>query len=176
MRQLITAQFIKVYSEAVERALMLEADNREKDARREQLKQKRGAGPSSERSSWKRNRGRPSQFQGQQSTRPAPTNPMPAGSDRSAVVCYQCQQPGHYKSSCPMRSFSVSSAPKACYRCGQQGHLIRDCPSQRAGTISGRGSQVFRLAVLRHRYHRDMFLHWHRLMHLLDRQSFEVYF
>ncbi|XP_059637113.1 uncharacterized protein LOC132279195 [Cornus florida] len=41
MRPLITAQFIKVYSEAVERALMLEADNREKDARRGQLKQKR---------------------------------------------------------------------------------------------------------------------------------------
>ncbi|XP_059645893.1 putative CCR4-associated factor 1 homolog 8 [Cornus florida] len=41
MRPLIAAQFIKVYSEAVERALMLEADNREKDARREQLKQKR---------------------------------------------------------------------------------------------------------------------------------------
>ncbi|XP_059670062.1 uncharacterized protein LOC132315717 [Cornus florida] len=141
MRPLITAQFIKVYSEAVERALMLEADNREKDARREQLKQKRGAGPSSEGSSWKRNRGSPSQFQGQQSTRSAPTTPMPAGSDRSAVVCYQCQQPGHYKSSCPMRSSSVSSAPKACYGCGQQGHLIRDCPSQREGTISGRGSQ-----------------------------------
>ncbi|XP_059663998.1 uncharacterized protein LOC132309731 [Cornus florida] len=36
------AQFIKVYSEAVERALILEDDNREKDARRKQLKQKRG--------------------------------------------------------------------------------------------------------------------------------------
>ncbi|XP_059627995.1 uncharacterized protein LOC132270807 isoform X2 [Cornus florida] len=141
IRPLITTQFIKVYSEAVERALMLEADNRENDARREQLKQKRGAGPSSEGSSWKRNRGSPSQFQGQQFTRSAPTTPMPARFDRSAVVCYQCQQPGHYKSSCPMRSSSVSSAPKACYGCGQQGHLIRDCLSQRAGTISGRGSQ-----------------------------------
>ncbi|XP_059664110.1 uncharacterized protein LOC132309866 [Cornus florida] len=60
MRPLITAQFIKVYSEAVKRALMLEADNKEKDARREQYKQKRGAGPSSEGSSWKRNRGGPS--------------------------------------------------------------------------------------------------------------------
>ncbi|XP_059635551.1 uncharacterized protein LOC132277725 [Cornus florida] len=66
---------------------------------------------------------------------------MLAGLDRSAVICYQCQQPGHYKSSCLMRLSSVSSAPKACCWCGQQGHLIRDCPSQRAGTISGRGSQ-----------------------------------
>ncbi|XP_059669395.1 uncharacterized protein LOC132314567 [Cornus florida] len=51
MRPLLTAQFIKVYSEAVERALMLKADNRDKDAIREQWKQKRGAGPSSEGSS-----------------------------------------------------------------------------------------------------------------------------
>ncbi|XP_059627111.1 uncharacterized protein LOC132269908 [Cornus florida] len=135
------AQFIKVYSKAVERVLMLEADNKEKDARREQWKQKRGAGLSSEGSSWKKNKGGSPQFQGQQSTRSAPTTPMPAGSDRSAVVCYQCQQPGHYKSSCPMRSSSVSSAPKACYGCGQQGHLIRDCPGQGAGTGSGRGSR-----------------------------------
>ncbi|XP_059626898.1 glutamate receptor 2.3-like [Cornus florida] len=49
--------FIKVYSKAVERALMLEADNRDKDARREQWKQKRGAGSSSEGSSWKKNNG-----------------------------------------------------------------------------------------------------------------------
>ncbi|XP_059670206.1 uncharacterized protein LOC132315814 [Cornus florida] len=141
MRPLITAQFIKVYSEAVERALMLEADNKEKDARREQLKQKRGAGPSSEGSSWKKNRGGPSQFQGQQSARSAPTTPLPAGSDRNAIVCFQCQQPGHYKSSCPMRLTSVSSALKACYGCGQQGYLIMDCPSQGAGTTSGRGSR-----------------------------------
>ncbi|XP_059659142.1 desmethyl-deoxy-podophyllotoxin synthase-like [Cornus florida] len=64
MRPLIMAQFIKVYSEAVERALMLEADNRDKDARREQWKQKRGAGPSSEGSSWKKNKGGSFQFQG----------------------------------------------------------------------------------------------------------------
>ncbi|XP_059650489.1 F-box/kelch-repeat protein At3g06240-like [Cornus florida] len=57
-------KFIKVYSEAVERALMLEADNKEKDARREQLKQKRGTGPSSEGSSWKRNKSGSFQFQG----------------------------------------------------------------------------------------------------------------
>ncbi|XP_059635543.1 MDIS1-interacting receptor like kinase 2-like [Cornus florida] len=55
-------KFIKVYSEAVERALMLEADNRDKDARREQWKQKRGAGPSSEGSSWKKNKGGSFQF------------------------------------------------------------------------------------------------------------------
>ncbi|XP_059627297.1 uncharacterized protein LOC132270110 [Cornus florida] len=104
---------------------------------------------------------------------------MPAGSDRSAVVCYQCQQPGHYKSSCPMKSSSVSSTPKACYGCGQQGHLIRDCPGQGAGTGSGRGSRqrpsqsATVQSVLRHRYHRDVFLHWHRPMHFLDRQFFE---
>ncbi|XP_059627144.1 branchpoint-bridging protein-like [Cornus florida] len=60
---------------------------------------------------------------------------MPAGSDKSGVVCYQCQQPRHYKSKCPMNS------SRACYGCGQQGHLIRDCPSRGAGTGNGRGSQ-----------------------------------
>ncbi|XP_059654199.1 uncharacterized protein LOC132300909 [Cornus florida] len=118
MRPLITAQFIKVYFEAVERALMLEADIKDKDARREQWKQKRGAGPSSERLSWKRNKGDSFQFQGQQSARSAPTAPMPAGSDKGGVVCFQCQQPGHYKSSCPMGSSSVSLALKACHGCG----------------------------------------------------------
>ncbi|XP_059663937.1 uncharacterized protein LOC132309666 [Cornus florida] len=48
MRPLIMAQFIKVYSEAVERALMLEADIKDKDVRKEQWKQKKGAGPPSE--------------------------------------------------------------------------------------------------------------------------------
>ncbi|XP_059630001.1 uncharacterized protein LOC132272960 [Cornus florida] len=43
-----------VYSEAVEKALMLEADIKDKDVRR---KQKRGARPSSEGSSWKKNKG-----------------------------------------------------------------------------------------------------------------------
>ncbi|XP_059650609.1 replication protein A 70 kDa DNA-binding subunit C-like [Cornus florida] len=126
---------------AVERALMLEADNKEKDARREQLKQKRGIGPSSKGSSWKRNKSGSFQFQGQQSARSAHTTLLPAGSDRGAVVCFQCQQPGHYKSNCPMRLISVSSTPKACYGCGQQGHLIRDCPSQGTSTTSGRGSR-----------------------------------
>ncbi|XP_059654861.1 uncharacterized protein LOC132301640 [Cornus florida] len=41
IRPLITAQFVKVYSKAVERALMLEADIKDKDVRREQWKQKR---------------------------------------------------------------------------------------------------------------------------------------
>ncbi|XP_059663732.1 uncharacterized protein LOC132309439 [Cornus florida] len=124
MRPLITAQFIKVYFEAVERALMLEADNEEKDARREQLKQKRGVGPSSEGSSWKRNKSGSFQFQGQQSARSAPTTPLPAGSNKSGVICFQCQQPGHYKSRCPMNLTTVSMPSRACYGCGQQGHLI----------------------------------------------------
>ncbi|XP_059637210.1 uncharacterized protein LOC132279296 [Cornus florida] len=124
MRPLITAQFIKVYSETVERALMLEADIKDKDARRKQWKQKKGARLSLEGSSWKKNKGSSFQFQGQQSVRSAPTTPMLAGSNKSGVICFQCQQPGHYKSSCPMRSSSVSSASKAYYGCGQQGHLI----------------------------------------------------
>ncbi|XP_059660859.1 uncharacterized protein LOC132307185 isoform X1 [Cornus florida] len=140
IKPLIMAQFIKVYSEAVERALMLEADIKDKDEKREQWKQKRGAGLSSEGFSWKKNKGGSFQFQGQQSARFAPTTPMPVGSDKSGVVCLQCQQLGHYKSSCPMRSSSVSSAPKARCGCGQQGHLLRDCLSQGVGTGSGRGS------------------------------------
>ncbi|XP_059639602.1 uncharacterized protein LOC132281974 [Cornus florida] len=121
MRPLIMAQYFKVYLEAIERALMFEAEAKDRNAGKEQWKQKRNAGPSSERPSWKRNRGSSSQFQGQQSARSAPTTPVPAGSDKSGVICYQCQQPGHYKSKCPM------NLSRACYGCNQQGHMIRDC-------------------------------------------------
>ncbi|XP_059627673.1 uncharacterized protein LOC132270509 [Cornus florida] len=113
MRPFITTQYIKVYSEAVERALMLKAEAKDKYARREQWKQKRNAGSSSEGSSWKRNMSGSSQFQGQQSTRFAPTTPMPAGSDKSGVVCYQCQQPEHYKSRFPMNLTTVSVPSRA---------------------------------------------------------------
>ncbi|XP_059671164.1 uncharacterized protein LOC132316710 [Cornus florida] len=57
MRPLITAQYIKVYSEAVERGLILEAEAKDKDARREQWKQKRNEGSTSEGPSWKKNKG-----------------------------------------------------------------------------------------------------------------------
>ncbi|XP_059670860.1 uncharacterized protein LOC132316395 [Cornus florida] len=48
MRPLITAQYFKVYAEAMERALMLEAEANDRNARREQWKQKRNAGSSLE--------------------------------------------------------------------------------------------------------------------------------
>ncbi|XP_059635553.1 uncharacterized protein LOC132277728 [Cornus florida] len=48
MRPLVTTQGIKVYSKAVERALILEAEAKDKDARKEQWKQKRNAESSSE--------------------------------------------------------------------------------------------------------------------------------
>ncbi|XP_059639669.1 uncharacterized protein LOC132282054 [Cornus florida] len=90
MKPLLIAQGIKVYSEVVERALMLEVEAKDKEARREQLRQKRNIGPSAEGPSGKKNRGGSSQFQGHPFARSAPTTPMPAGSDKSAVVCYQC--------------------------------------------------------------------------------------
>ncbi|XP_059627606.1 uncharacterized protein LOC132270442 [Cornus florida] len=61
---------------------------------------------------------------------------MLAGSDKSGAVCYQCQQPGHYKSKCPMNLSVVSATLRACYGYGQQGHLNRDCPNLGAGTAS----------------------------------------
>ncbi|XP_059639333.1 uncharacterized protein LOC132281673 [Cornus florida] len=94
MRPLLIAHGNKVYSEAVERALMLEVEAKDNEVTREQWRQKRN-----------------------------------------------CQQPGHYKSNCPLRSSSVSSAPRVYYGCGQQGHLIRDYPSQGAITTSCRGSR-----------------------------------
>ncbi|XP_059654784.1 replication protein A 70 kDa DNA-binding subunit C-like [Cornus florida] len=62
---------------------------------------------------------------------------MPVGFARSGVICYRCNQPGHYKSECPQTS--VNSG--ACFGCGQQGHKVKNCPNQGAGTGSGRGSQ-----------------------------------
>ncbi|XP_059668766.1 uncharacterized protein LOC132313839 [Cornus florida] len=108
MRPLITAQYIKVYSEAVERALMLEVEAKDRNAGKELWRQKRNVGLSSEGPSW-----------------------------RGTGV-----QLGYYKSNCPMRSSSVSSALRACYRCGQQGHLIRDCLNQEAGTVFGSWAHV----------------------------------
>ncbi|XP_059663689.1 uncharacterized protein LOC132309392 [Cornus florida] len=66
---------------------------------------------------------------------------MPAGSEKSGVVCFQYQQPGHYKSNCPMKSSAVPTASRACYGCGQPDHLIRDYPNRGIEMGSGRGSQ-----------------------------------
>ncbi|XP_059658703.1 uncharacterized protein LOC132305035 [Cornus florida] len=65
MRPLITSKYFKVYLEAVERALMLEAEANDRNVGKEQWKQKRNTGSSSEGPSWKKNKGGPSQSQGQ---------------------------------------------------------------------------------------------------------------
>ncbi|XP_059634323.1 uncharacterized protein LOC132276752 [Cornus florida] len=87
--------------------------------------------------SWKRNRGGPSQFQGQQSARSAPTTPIPTGSARSGVVCFHYNQSGHYKAKCPQASASSG----VYFGCGQKSHRVKDCPNRGAGTGSGRGLQ-----------------------------------
>ncbi|XP_059643030.1 uncharacterized protein LOC132284903 [Cornus florida] len=137
MRPLLIAQGIKVYFEVVERTLMLEMEAKDKNAKREQWRQKRNARPSAEGPSGKKNRGVSFQFQGQQFARSAPTTPMPATSAKGGVICYRCNQPGHYKSECPQISVNFG----VCFGCGQQGHKVKNCPNQGAGTGSGRGSQ-----------------------------------
>ncbi|XP_059639848.1 uncharacterized protein LOC132282258 [Cornus florida] len=80
MRSLIMAQFIKVYSEVVERALMLEANIKDKDARRNSGSKREGASTGSGR----RSRQRPSQSTTVQSGFRPPPPPQPAMSSQDS--------------------------------------------------------------------------------------------
>lgn len=43
-------------------------------------------------------------------------------SQRNGLLCYQCKQPGHQKSTCPLTQ---------CFRCQQWGHMQFSCPLNR---------------------------------------------
>ena len=58
----------------------------------------------------------------------------------SSAICYNCDQPGHYSSSCtrPKKGSitpSRSSSNTTCYNCNEHGHYSRDCtsPKKRGG-------------------------------------------
>ncbi|KAF8667141.1 hypothetical protein HU200_053328 [Digitaria exilis] len=43
-------------------------------------------------------------------------------------VCYRCNQPGHYASSCPAVDAAAGPDSGRCYRCNQPGHYANACP------------------------------------------------
>ena len=49
---------------------------------------------------------------------------------RQGVICYNCRQPGHYKSECPNAKTSEPYVP-LCGNCGQAGHTATECNGPR---------------------------------------------
>ena len=55
--------------------------------------------------------------------------------DTSKVVCYNCSQPGHYRSSCPQ------PFRRHCFRCGRLGATIRTCKKCQVSSVKDAGGK-----------------------------------
>ena len=43
-------------------------------------------------------------------------------------VCWNCGDPSHYASACPLRAGQGAPLPLPCQNCGEQGHELPRCP------------------------------------------------
>jgi len=59
--------------------------------------------------------------------------------DRRAVVCYNCNKPGHYARDC--RSGSNNKSKGNCYFCGASGHQQHECASLKEARAKARNGQ-----------------------------------
>lgn len=67
-----------------------------------------------------------------------PSESRPGGDATGGSVCYRCNQPGHFASSCPNSAAAGSSSGagpsnSTCYRCNQTGHYASACPNEGGG-------------------------------------------
>ncbi|XP_059670619.1 uncharacterized protein LOC132316128 [Cornus florida] len=126
----LTLLGLKEYSEAVTRALMVEAEAKNWQERSGTVgSQERGTSMGTfSRSRDRRRHKDVSLFTQEQRT--ASANPIVGVSSepfRTSLVCYHCKQPGHCKAECPLDKPSS----RVYFRCGQSGHMKRDCLQRR---------------------------------------------
>lgn len=68
--------------------------------------------------------------------------PVRQVSRQASDVCYKCNQPGHWASSCPNAAAPGGKGPGGgdiCYKCQQPGHWAANCPNAADGFNKGRG-------------------------------------
>ena len=59
---------------------------------------------------------------------------LSAKPSRRPLLCYKCQQPGHFQRNCPLMI-------RRCYLCGQAGHVVRQCPSGNGQGVPQKGQR-----------------------------------
>ncbi|XP_059671122.1 uncharacterized protein LOC132316666 [Cornus florida] len=141
---------LRTYREVVQRAMLVEAEDRDQLRIRGSRKQFRGEALSSSGSPWKKAKaGDSTHTQGPpQQARSAPTVPVSSGSARG-VICHHCQQLGHIKPRCPQLhpwasqpTASTKGGQGICHYCKQPGHIKKECPKLQRKAASGTGSQA----------------------------------
>ncbi|XP_059668855.1 uncharacterized protein LOC132313935 [Cornus florida] len=129
IRPSVAAFELGVYSEAVTKALIVEAEANDWQTKSE--------GVFSERQKEKRHKSNVSSSQGQQMVRSAPIISVSIGSHQIKIVCYHCRQAGHFRPECPQ------GRPRSnvCFKCGELDHRKKDCPLRGGSVIDNVGFQ-----------------------------------
>ena len=73
-----------------------------------------------------------------------PNNRGGGTSERKKLVCFLCNEEGHFKQDCPSRSQNAQPGgdKRLCFNCNQPGHLKQDCPKKNPRSGQDWGDRV----------------------------------